>query len=164
MVSAAEGAIVPAAVLYDLGIGDPSVRPDAAMGEQACREAGTGAVAEGCVGAGTGATVGKLFGMLGAMKSGVGTWSVRLAGGVTLGALVVTNAFGDVVDPATGTIVEVDHPKRGKYLTVGNPIKLSDSLTEVKRSPLLGEHTAEVLSELGYGAREIAALKANKVI
>jgi L-aminopeptidase/D-esterase-like protein len=97
--------IVPAAVLYDLGIGDPSVRPDAAMGEQACREAGTADVAEGCVGAGTGATVGKLFGMSGAMKSGVGTWSVRLAGGVTLGALVATNAFGDVVDPATGTIV-----------------------------------------------------------
>src|SRR5881394_3946367 len=51
---------------------------------------------------------------------------------------------------ATGTIVEVDHPKRGKYLTVGNPIKLSDSITEVKRSPLLGEHTEEVLKELGY--------------
>jgi formyl-CoA transferase len=65
---------------------------------------------------------------------------------------------------ATGTIVEVDHPKRGKYLTVGNPIKLSDSITEVKRSPLLGEHTEEVLSELGLGAQEIAALRAGKVI
>jgi formyl-CoA transferase len=65
---------------------------------------------------------------------------------------------------ATGTIVEVDHPKRGKYLTVGNPIKLSDSITEVKRSPLLGEHTEEVLAELGYGAQEIANLRASKVI
>ena len=65
---------------------------------------------------------------------------------------------------ATGTIVEVDHPKRGKYLTVGNPIKLSDSLTEVKRSPLLGEHTEEVLAELGLGAQEIANLRASKVI
>ena len=54
---------------------------------------------------------------------------------------------------ATGTVVEVDHPKRGKYLTVGNPIKMSDSPTEVKRSPLLGEHTEEVLAELGYGQR-----------
>ena len=53
----------------------------------------------------------------------------------------------------TGTVVEVDHPKRGKYLTVGNPIKMSDSPTEVKRSPLLGEHTDEVLAELGYSAR-----------
>jgi formyl-CoA transferase len=65
---------------------------------------------------------------------------------------------------ATGTIVEVDHPKRGKYLTVGNPIKLSDSRTEVKRSPLLGEHTEEVLAELGLGAQEIATLRASKVI
>lgn len=65
---------------------------------------------------------------------------------------------------ATGTVVEVDHPKRGKYLTVGNPIKMSDSPTEVKRSPLLGEHTEEVLTELGLGAAEIAALRTEKVI
>jgi formyl-CoA transferase len=65
---------------------------------------------------------------------------------------------------ASGTIVEVDHPKRGKYLTVGNPIKLSDSATEVKRSPLLGEHTDEVLAELGYGKDAIAALRAERVI
>jgi len=65
---------------------------------------------------------------------------------------------------ATGTVVEVDHPKRGKYLTVGNPIKLSDSPTEVLRSPLLGEHTDEVLTELGYTREQIAALRAAKVI
>jgi formyl-CoA transferase len=65
---------------------------------------------------------------------------------------------------ATGTIVEVDHPKRGKYLTVGNPIKMSDSVTEVTRSPLLGEHTDEVLAELGYAAADVASLRANKVI
>jgi formyl-CoA transferase len=65
---------------------------------------------------------------------------------------------------ATGTVVEVDHPKRGKYLTVGNPIKLSDSPTDVIRSPLLGEHTDEVLRELGYGAADVATLRANKVI
>src|SRR6266403_2097938 len=65
---------------------------------------------------------------------------------------------------ATGTIVEVDHPKRGKYLTVGNPIKMSDSHTEVTRSPLLGEHTDEVLAEIGYAAADVASLRANKVI
>ena len=64
----------------------------------------------------------------------------------------------------TGTVVEVDHPQRGKYLTVGNPIKMSDSSTEVKRSPLLGEHTDEVLRELGYAAADVAALRAKKVI
>jgi formyl-CoA transferase len=64
----------------------------------------------------------------------------------------------------TGTIVEVDHPVRGKYLTVGNPIKLSDSPTEVTRSPLLGEHTDEVLSQLGYSAEDIAALREERVI
>jgi len=64
----------------------------------------------------------------------------------------------------TGTVVEVDHPKRGKYLTVGNPIKLSDSVTEVKRSPLLGEHTDEVLSELGYSRADIDAPRAEEVI
>ncbi len=60
----------------------------------------------------------------------------------------------------TGTVVEVDHPTRGKYLTVGNPIKLSDSPTEVARSPLLGEHTEEVLAELGYDQAAIEALRA----
>ena len=64
----------------------------------------------------------------------------------------------------TGTVVEVDHPMRGKYLTVGNPIKMSDSPSDVKRSPLLGEHTDEVLAELGFGADQIAALRADKVI
>ena len=64
----------------------------------------------------------------------------------------------------TGTIVEVDHPVRGKYLTVGNPIKLSDSPTDVTRSPLLGEHTEEVLGQLGYSAEDIAALRAERVI
>ncbi|WP_027209581.1 formyl-CoA transferase [Burkholderia sp. WSM2232] len=59
----------------------------------------------------------------------------------------------------TGTIVEVDHPTRGKYLTVGNPIKLSDSPTEVRRSPLLGEHTDEVMAELGYSPEQISALR-----
>ncbi len=65
---------------------------------------------------------------------------------------------------ATGTVVEVDHPKRGKYLTVGNPIKMSDSETEVTRSPLLGEHTEEVLAQLGYGKDQIAELREAKVI
>jgi formyl-CoA transferase len=62
-------------------------------------------------------------------------------------------------------VVEVDHPTRGKYLTVGNPIKMSDSITEVRRSPLLGEHTEEILvKELGYSKTEIAEIKASGAI
>jgi formyl-CoA transferase len=62
-------------------------------------------------------------------------------------------------------VVEVDHPGRGKYLTVGNPVKMSDSITEVKRSPLLGEHTEEILTKvLGYSAKELADIKASGAI
>ena len=109
--------IVPAAVIYDLGIGSPGVRPDAAMGEAACRAARPGPVEEGCVGAGTGATVGKVFGMRGAMKSGVGTWTTRIPGGATVAALLVTNAFGDVLDVHTGKILAgARDPDRGGFV------------------------------------------------
>jgi len=64
----------------------------------------------------------------------------------------------------SGTVVEVEHPTRGKYLTVGNPIKMSDSPTEVTRSPLLGEHTEEVLRQLGYSAEDVKMLRAEGVI
>jgi L-aminopeptidase/D-esterase-like protein len=108
--------IVPAAVLYDLEIGSPHARPDAAMGEAACRAASAGPVEEGCVGAGTGATVGKVFGLAGAMKSGVGTWSARVAGGAIVGALAVTNAFGDVIDVRTGEILAgARDPATGRF-------------------------------------------------
>ena len=92
--------IVPAAVLFDLHLGDARIRPDAAAGYAACQAAGD-EVAQGNVGAGAGATVGKLFGMPLAMKGGIGTASVRLDG-VTVGALIAVNALGDVVDPASG--------------------------------------------------------------
>ena len=97
--------IVPAAVLFDLTIGKPGVRPNLAMGEAAAAEATAGAVKEGCVGAGTGATVGKILGMRQAMKSGIGSFTVELPGGVLVSAMVAVNAFGDVRDPTTGKIV-----------------------------------------------------------
>jgi L-aminopeptidase/D-esterase-like protein len=97
--------IVPAAILYDLGIGDWTIRPDAKAGYEAARAAAAGPLAEGSVGAGAGATVGKLFGSSRAMKGGVGTASVRLPGGAVVAALVAVNALGDVVDPATGRVL-----------------------------------------------------------
>lgn len=93
--------IVPAAILFDLWLGDASIRPDAAAGYSACLAAGSTAPAEGNVGAGAGATVGKLFGIQRAMKGGIGSASVAVDG-LTVGALVAVNALGDVIDPSTG--------------------------------------------------------------
>ncbi len=96
--------IVPAAVLFDLLVGDASIRPDAAAGLAACEAASSRHPAEGSVGAGAGACVGKVFGHDRAMKGGIGTASVTV-GGVTVGALVACNALGDVVDPDTGAVI-----------------------------------------------------------
>lgn len=96
--------LVPAAVLFDLLVGDMRVRPDAAAGYAACAAASSVDPAEGNVGAGTGASVGKMFGMACAMKGGVGTASVTVDG-VTVGALIACNAVGDVLDPDTAQVV-----------------------------------------------------------
>jgi L-aminopeptidase/D-esterase-like protein len=97
--------IVSGAILFDLGIARAGVRPDREMGEKAVGAASDLAVAEGNVGAGTGATVGKIFGMKQAMKSGIGSASLTLGSGVMVGALVAVNALGDVIDPERGRIV-----------------------------------------------------------
>ena len=97
--------IVPAAVLFDLGIGDPNIRPDADMGYQACLNASADPPAEGNVGAGTGATVGKVLSPIMSTKSGIGTSVVELGGGGKVAAIVAVNAFGDVVDPESGEII-----------------------------------------------------------
>jgi L-aminopeptidase/D-esterase-like protein len=97
--------IVPGAILFDLDLGDARARPDAEMGYAACEAASDGPVAEGNVGAGGGATVGKIMGPGRAMKGGLGSAAVSLGGGLVVGALVAVNAFGDVVDPAGGEIL-----------------------------------------------------------
>jgi L-aminopeptidase/D-esterase-like protein len=96
--------IVPGAVLFDLPLGDHRIRPDAAAGYAACQAASSDAPAEGNVGAGAGAVVGKVFGFRRAMKAGIGTASVTVDG-ITVGAIVACNAVGDVVDPATGAVI-----------------------------------------------------------
>jgi L-aminopeptidase/D-esterase-like protein len=98
--------IVPAAILFDLGVGGkPQIRPTADCGYRAASAASAGPVAEGNVGAGAGATVGKLAGPGRAMKSGIGTAAITLPNGLVVAALVAVNAVGDIVDPATGSIV-----------------------------------------------------------
>jgi L-aminopeptidase/D-esterase-like protein len=97
--------IVPAAVIFDLGIGSSTVYPDASSGWRAAIGAGSDTLEEGSVGAGTGATVGKVLGMQHATKGGLGSAALALAGDVVVGALVVVNALGDVVNPLNGQII-----------------------------------------------------------
>jgi L-aminopeptidase/D-esterase-like protein len=107
--------IVPAAVLFDLHLGDARIRPGAEAGHAACRAASDEPPRQGNVGAGAGATVGKLFGMPYAMKGGIGTASVTLDG-VSVGALIAVNALGDVVDPATGQPIAGARTEDGRRL------------------------------------------------
>lgn len=97
--------IVPAAVIYDLGIGNPSIRPGSEMGYEACMNASTGPVREGNAGAGLGACVGGMYGGKFQMKGGVGSVCITLRGGLQVGALMVVNSFGDVIDPDTNQIL-----------------------------------------------------------
>lgn len=107
--------IVPGAVLFDLPLGDPGIRPDAAAGYAACQAATRAAPDEGNFGAGAGAAVGKIFGIARAMKGGIGTASVTVEG-VTVGAIVACNALGDVVDPDTGRVLAGARTEDGKAL------------------------------------------------
>ncbi|MDJ0578238.1 MAG: P1 family peptidase [Xenococcaceae cyanobacterium MO_234.B1] len=109
--------IVPAAVLFDLQVGNrPKIRPNSNCGYQAALAATSGRVPEGNVGAGAGATVGKLLGNERAMKSGVGTYSVTLPNGIKVAAIVVVNAAGSVVDPKTGNVLAGIRTQNGKEL------------------------------------------------
>ncbi len=124
--------IVPAAILFDLNLGRADVRPDAEMGYQACLAASTEAVTEGNVGAGTGASVGKLFGAKQAMKSGLGSASIEIGGGVVVGAIVAVNAFGDVIDPRSGEIVAGVRSADVGPLHIGAPGYFADTMNLMK--------------------------------
>ncbi len=119
--------IVPAAILFDLGVGDARIRPDAEAGYKACEAASASRPAEGNVGAGAGATVGKLYGGKRAMKAGIGTASIKLAG-LTVGAIVAVNAVGDIVDPTTGLPIAGARTEDGKKLLNTRDAMLSGNL------------------------------------
>jgi L-aminopeptidase/D-esterase-like protein len=104
-VGVAKVPIVPGAVIFDLSLGSPKDRPNAEAGYAACLSASDGPVAQGNIGVGAGATVGKVLGFNSATKGGLGSASRRLSNGAVVGALVVVNAFGEVRDPATGHII-----------------------------------------------------------
>jgi L-aminopeptidase/D-esterase-like protein len=120
--------IVPAAILFDLNIGSPDIWPDAEMGYQACQNASSSPPTQGSVGAGTGATVGKLLGMGQATKGGIGTASMEIGAGVIVGAIVVVNAVGDVVDPAANQIVAGVRSLKKGPLKIGGEGLFADSL------------------------------------
>jgi L-aminopeptidase/D-esterase-like protein len=143
--------IVPAAILFDLGVGDSRIRPNAASGYAAAQAATSGPVTEGSVGAGAGATVGKMEGLERAMKAGIGTASLRLPGGGVVAALVAVNAFGDVVDPATGRILAGLRSPDGKTLVGTIAALLGGDAGTKARS---GESTA-----IGVVATDIALTK-----
>jgi L-aminopeptidase/D-esterase-like protein len=123
--------IVPAAILFDLALGRADVRPTPEMGYRAAAAANADSVAEGNVGAGTGASVGKIFGNAGAMKSGLGTASIDIGGGIIVGALVAVNAYGDVVDPERKIVAGARSTKLGP-LTLGSPGYFADTLATMK--------------------------------
>lgn len=124
--------IVPAAILFDLSLGRGEVRPTPEMGYRAAANANTGPVTEGNVGAGTGATVGKIFGNRSAMKSGLGTASLEIGAGVVVGAIVAVNAFGDVIDPKTGDILAGARSVEIGPLRLGEKGYFADTLEVMK--------------------------------
>ncbi len=131
--------IVPSAILYDLNLGRADVRPDSAMGALAAALArdltASNPPSEGNVGAGTGASVGKMFGMKLAMKSGLGTASMDIGGGVIVGAIVAVNAFGDVIDPKSGGIIAGLRSGKVGPLRIGKKDQFADTLAMMK-SPI----------------------------
>jgi L-aminopeptidase/D-esterase-like protein len=137
--------IVPAAILFDLTIGKADVRPDAAMGYQACLNASREPVPEGNWGAGTGATVGKILGPSQEMKSGIGSASLEISPGVVVGAIVAVNALGDVVDPETGKIIAGTRTAKVGPLHIGAEGTFANTLSVMKT--LVGR------SALGFASR-----------
>jgi L-aminopeptidase/D-esterase-like protein len=129
---AAKVPIVSSAILFDLNVGQASVRPDSAMGYFAASQASSASPAEGNIGAGTGASIGKMRGMEYAMKSGIGTWSINI-NGVIIGALVAVNAMGDVIDAKTGT--KIAGLRSGSTL---NWMKKSQVRSAIKSNTVIG--------------------------
>lgn len=138
--------IVPAAILFDLGIGRADVRPDAAMGYQACLNASSDPPAQGNAGAGMGATVGKILGVGQAMKAGIGTASLEIGAGVIVGALAAVNAFGDVIDPQSGQILAGVRSRDVGPLHIGASGYFADTLQVMQT--LIGR------TALAFGSRE----------
>jgi len=144
--------IVPTAILFDLGVGGATPRPDAAAGYSAAKAAVSDPVAQGNVGAGAGATVGKMFGRTRAMKGGLGSASLRLPGGLVIGAMAAVNCVGDVVDPDTGELLAGARTEDGKSLL--------DSVAELRRGVTVDAAERGENTTLGIVAANVEWTKA----
>ncbi len=138
--------IVPAAVLMDLGIGDPKIRPDQTMGYLACLNASDEEPQQGNFGAGTGATVGKVLGISQAMKGGIGHAAVEIGGGVWIGAIIAVNALGDIVAPNQRKIIAGTRTIKKSIVKIGSDDYFADSLSIM--ASYLGQKS------LGFAARQ----------
>jgi len=127
--------IVPAAVIFDLALGSADIRPDAEMGYRAAQSANVEDDRMGNVGAGMGATVGKILGMQHAMKSGLGTASMEIGGGIIVGAVVAVNAFGDVISPQTGAILAGARSAKMGPVKIGAEGEFADTVHVMKTLP-----------------------------
>ncbi len=137
--------IVPSAILFDLGFGgDPRIRPTADCGYRAASSASDGPVAEGNVGAGAGATVGKVAGRDRSMKGGIGSAAIRLPNGLVVGALAAVNAVGDVIDPSTGQVVAGVRAQDGRTLADARKLLRDGSLLRAV-APRAGDNTTLAL-------------------
>ncbi len=154
--SAGRVPIVPTAIIYDLGLGNGRKRPDREMGYQACLNSRSGAVAEGSVGVGTGASVGKIMGIGLATKGGVGTTSLIFPSGLIVAALAAVNAFGDVIDPAEGKILAgARNPKNPKeFLNSAAAIKAGAPMRRYN-SPVQNTTLGVVATNARLSKREI---------
>jgi len=145
--------IVPSAVIFDIFFGDPKVRPTPEMGYEACLNAGEN-VEEGSIGAGTGATVGKLFELSRAMKGGIGTSSIVMPDGLAVGALVVVNAFGDIIDNVTGKIIAGARVSQDS-LEFANTVESIKKGTVKKQFGLVNTTLGVVATNASFSKREI---------
>jgi L-aminopeptidase/D-esterase-like protein len=151
---------VPSAILFDLGFGgDPRIRPTADCGYRAATAASTDAVVEGNIGAGAGATVGKLAGRDRAMKGGIGSFSIRMPDGLVVAALVAVNAVGDVIDPTSGQVIAGARTPDGKSLADARKLLRDGSLMR-QAAPRPGENTT--IAVVATNAR-ITKAEANRI-
>ncbi len=148
--------IVPTAILFDLRIGSALARPDPQMAYRACESAADGQLLEGSVGAGTGATVGKLLGITHAMKSGVGMAGKELSGGLRVAALAAVNAFGDVRDPHSGSLVAGtrEAPDSDRFIDTARAMQEG-----IIRSGYTGENTTLAVAATNARLTKVEATK-----